>query len=291
MRRLTQVPVNRYVFLVLRVPLRTLARKVSLLPTSHRRSLVPGLALCLLLVGCKDAPTVPASLQQLAGGQEWVAIHAPRDLPTAQTWAAYIDRQTDSGRAALLRVQELSRRGSEARSHGDLAAAAALEREAERIAIASLSRYPEPAKLQRSLLAVDAWRGLVQADVALERSPELTEALHRVDSARNRSAALLAQGDTTGAVLLLAEASDQIRAFTPTAVALRVLEKVEQRLLTSENRSSAVERALRLLSASRQELLSGDPHRALRRALYALQLADGAEIPARAEAECLEPGC
>jgi hypothetical protein len=54
------------------------------------------------------------------------------------------------------------------------------------------------------------------------------------------------------------------------------------------------DRARRLVQGSRLELRTGDPLRALERALYALQLADGAQVTGRSAdvpGECGEEGC
>lgn len=259
--------------------------------SSYRLNLSSGLLLCLLLVGCKDAPTVPASLQQLAGGQEWVAMPAPRDLPGLSTWLPHLERGSQQGAAVVARIEELTQRADGARREGRLAQAAELEQEAERIAVLSLARFPEAGDLLRAMYAVDFWAARVQAEVALERAPELAAALEEVKRSRVLAAAQLSSGDTTSAVLHLAAASQKIRSFTPTAVALRVLSRAEEQLRARPARGPAVERALHLLNSSRQELLTGDPRRALRRALYALQLAHGDQVPTAPAAECVGPAC
>lgn len=244
-----------------------------------------------LLAGCRDAPTVPLALQQLAGGEEWVAMPAPAELPSLQTWLPYVERGTPEGRAADGRIRGLAAQAELARREGRLDDAALLDRESQRMAVLALARYPEPRVLQQALFAVDFWADRVQAEVALDRAPEMAQALREVRSAHGHAASLLAGGDTTSAVLHLSEASERIRAFTPTAVALRVLARVEEQLRARPEQDSAVRRALHLLASARQELLTGDPRRALRRALYALQLAHGNEVPSAPEETCLGPGC
>jgi hypothetical protein len=255
------------------------------------RALAAGLFLALPLAGCKDAPTVPSALQQLAGGEEWVAIPAPRELPGLESWLPYADRETPEGREALGLVQELSAAAERARGAGRLLEATRLEREAERVAVLSLARFPAPQELQRSLYALDFWADRVEAEVALDRAPEIAAALAEVKTARARAVTLLAAGDTTSAVLQMAAASERVREFTPTAVALRVLARVEGRLQPQAGRDPALGRALHLLASARQELLTGDPRRALRRALYALQLAHGSALPVEGARECEGPGC
>lgn len=255
------------------------------------RALATALVLALPIAGCKDAPTVPIALQQLAGGEEWVAMPAPRELPGLESWLPYADRQTPQGREALARVHEMSTAAEHARTAGRLLEATRLEREAERIAVLSLASFPAPRELQRSLYALDFWADRVEAEVALDRAPELAAALAEVKTAQAHARSLLVAGDTTSAVLQIARASERVREFTPTAVALRVLARVEGRLQAQSGRDAAVDRALHLLASARQELLTGDPRRALRRALYALQLAHGSAMPAEGSRGCEGPGC
>lgn len=260
------------------------------------RSLGPFRALGAVLVlalasGCRDAPTVPASLQQLAGGEEWVAMPAPPGLPTLESWLPYVERSTPEGRAAHARIRALAGQAELARADGRLEEASLLERESQRMAVLALARYPEPRVLQEALFAVDFWADRVESEVALDEAPEMADALDEVRDSHGRAALLLERGDTTSAVLHLSEASERIRAFTPTSVALRVLARVEERLRARPTRDSGVRRALHLLASSRQELLTGDPRRALRRALYALQLAHGNEVAAAPDESCVGPGC
>lgn len=255
------------------------------------RALATGLVLALPLAACKDAPTVPTALQQLAGGEEWVAMPAPRELPGLESWLPYADGESPQGREALARVHQASAAAERARAEGRLLEATRLEREAERITVLSLARFPAPRELRQSLYALDFWSDRVESEVALDRAPEMAAALAEVKAARAHARSLLAAGDTTSAVLQIAHASERVREFTPTAVALRVLARVEGRLQAQEGRDAAVDRALHLLASARQELLTGDPRRALRRALYALQLAHGSAMPAARSGECEGPAC
>jgi hypothetical protein len=73
----------------------------------------------------------------------------------------------------------------------------------------------------------------------------------------------------------LAEAGVVVSSMAPAAVADRLLVHAESRLAERAAGDADAERALRLLRHAREALADGDEVRALRRALYALQLADG----------------
>lgn len=292
MRRLTGVRRGHY---VCETPLAatqflTPTRMLRSLPVSRFGALAPTLLLALL-AGCADAPTVPASIRQLAGGEEWVAVAAPRDLPGLRSWLPYLDPSSPAGAAALARVRELSGEAEQARRVGRIARAAAYEAEAERVAVVALARHPAPMELQRALFAIDAWTDRVRAEGSPERTPRISEALAEVESARGHAGTLLARGDTTSAVLQISRAAGRIRSLTPTEVALRVLARAEEGLRERPADDPGVERALHMLASSREELLHGDARRALRRALYALQLAHGNQVPTGPQPECLGPGC
>lgn len=243
-----------------------------------RRRLAPAALLLAGLAACSDAPTMPPALQQLAGGEEWVAMRAPADLPRVETWMPYLDRSTAPGQQAAARVRELTRLADAARRQGQVERTGELVREAERVAVLALSRAPDERVLRRALGALDAWGQRVRDQVDTERAPQLARAADEVARARVAASAALTRGDTTGAVLHISAAAEQIRAYTPAEVALRVLARAEERLRTGAVQGPRVERALHLLDSARQELIGGDPGRALQRALYALQLAEGAEM-------------
>jgi hypothetical protein len=256
----------------------------------------PGLliAAAMIMGGCGDAPTIPDAIQRLAGGEEWVAMSAPHDLPRLDTWIAYMSRATEEERSVYAEVRRLESLSREAQRSGRIGTAAELTREAERIAVLSLSRPPDARVMQRSLFALDFWSDRVSGSVEVEQFPQLQETLHAVLAARATATALLADGDTTAAVLAIASAAERIREHTPEAVAVRVLSLVEERIDLQALRPAAAERALHLLANARQELISGDPRRALNRALYALQIVEGSElrtVTTGPDSTCFGPLC
>lgn len=249
-------------------------------PRPVRRCLV---AVCLLggTVACRDSPTVPHALQQLAGGEGWLAVSVPEGLPALATWLPYLDRASPEGAVVGVRVRALEQSAVRARRAGQLQLASDLDREAVRLAVGALHRAPEPAVLRRGLAAAELWTQRIRSQPQLETAPELIASLVAVDSARAGAVRALTSGDTTTAVLLLAQAAERIRWHAPEAVALRVLTRVESQLRSDGAATTpAGERALYLVRSAREELVVGSPTRALRRALYALQLAEGRELRA-----------
>jgi hypothetical protein len=242
------------------------------------RSLALLMLCALLLTACEDAPTVPEAIQRLAGGEDWVAVSAPVELPRISTWLGYISADTPAGQEARSRVQELERLAREARKEGRVSMALELGREAERIVLFSLERAPEPAVLQNALQSLDFWSDRVHDRFDLTHFPELSASVLEVMARRTRAADLLASGDTTSAVLEIAASAHRIREHTPEAVALRVLSRAEERVGSAPLEAAAAERAVHLLATARQELIAGDPRRALHRALYALQIVEGSEV-------------
>lgn len=231
-----------------------------------------------VLGACGDDPTVPEAIQRLAGGEEWAALSAPAGLPRLDTWMQYMSRSGAANREAYEMVRDLVRDGRQARREGRLQAAVELNREAERIAVLSLARTPDARLLQQALLATDAWADRVRNGFELDLHPRLGETVEAVLQKRALAAEQLESGDTSSAVLAVAEISEMIRSHAPEEVALRVLARTEDRIDTDALEPEAAERALHLLVSARQELISGDARRALHRALYALQIVEGNEL-------------
>ncbi|CAN5678580.1 hypothetical protein BH23GEM6_BH23GEM6_10840 [soil metagenome] len=221
---------------------------------------------------------MPEAVHRLAGGEEWAAIAAPRELPQLETWLPYLSRGTEQGRAAYQSVRELERLALQARRAGNLQESALLRNQAEQLTVASLERNPEPAVLQNALYSIDFWIGRVPSSIPLERNSSIAAALNEVTASRVAAAAMLERGDTAAALLEIMSASERIRQHTPEAVAIRVLANAESRIAPEMIGHAAAARALHLLGSARQELISGDPVRALNRALYALQIMEGSEV-------------
>jgi hypothetical protein len=245
-------------------------------PSASPPSIV--LLVILLLGACADAPTMPDAIQRVADGEAWVAMSVPPELPKLDTWVAHMSRGTPEGRAVLARVRDLEGRSRVARTEGHIETADHLQREAERTAVLSLDRFPEAILLQRALLAFDFWGGRVRAIGNLEQFPDLACTESAVRDGRAAAAAFLAGGDTTNAVLQIVTVSNLIRQHAPEAVALRVIGRAQARIDPQVLGPAAAERAFHLLATAREELIAGDPRRALHRAVYALQIVEGSEV-------------
>ncbi len=221
---------------------------------------------------------MPDAIQRVAGGEEWVAMSVPPELPKLDIWVAYISRSTEEGRAAHTRVRELDGLARAARGEGRIEAANLLQREAERAAVLALDRVPEAVLLQRALFSIDFWGDRARAIGDLELFPELALTESNVRDGRAAAASFLEDGDTTSAVLQIVAISNLIRQHSPEAVALRVIGRAEARVDPQVLGPAAAKRAFNLLANAREELIAGDPRRALHRALYALQIVEGSEV-------------
>lgn len=260
-------------------------RMSSLLPPPARRIGLTAFA-ALLLSGCADSPTMPGAVQQIAGGDAWLAVPVPESLPTLDVWMRYVPRSGPDDSRTISRVRSLQTEARRARAEGRLEWADEVEREATRLAVLAFDGSLDPVVLAEGLRAVKAWADGVEAGIDFEVYPEMAMSLRRVRRAHDVAGAALASGDTTTAVLQLADAAEVVRAHAPAAVTLRALGQVEARLREREYQSRTVERAVHLVRSARLELVAGDPARALRRALYALQLVEGRhvlEVPDRPE--------
>lgn len=241
-----------------------------------RRVAVTAIAL-LAIGGCRDAPTMPEAVQQIAGGEAWMAIPEPASLPSLDDLIPYV---TDRSRATPLlpRLHALTAAAREARVDGRLEQAADLDREAVHLAVASMERSPEPTLLFESLHALGEWSDRVELGVDLSVYPEIASSLRVVRRSSDAALDALERGDTAVAVLSIMQGAEAVRAHSPTTVALRVLARAETRLREFEGGVAPVDRAIHLVRSARRELIAGDPSRALRRALYALQLIDGRQV-------------
>lgn len=239
-----------------------------------RRALRAAPVAAILLAACQDAPTVPLALERMAGGREWVAVEAPRDLPSSGTWSAYLDRSTRAGAIAAEEVETLRAEARAAMIGGDAARAEAIEGEAVRVALQSLRRTPDASAVRAAVVSLERWMDRAR-DTDAARRTEIGAAIAVVRSAHGAADRLLTAGDTLGALLRVADAAAEIRGHAPDAVALRVLARAESELETIAVDSLTHRRAVHLLRAAREAIVDGDPMRSLQRALYALQLAHG----------------
>jgi hypothetical protein len=225
------------------------------------------------LAACEDGPTAPTSYVQEAEGRTWVM--EPDGLPSAATWLPYVDR----GSPALARIHDLRAAAGKLRRAGRLELAAAMEAKAGRVAAASLARSPAPDALARSFAALERWSASAGERLESGSYPELRDAVEAVHRMADSARAGLARGDTATAAVQLTLAADRVREQAPSAVALRLVAAAEARLATVRDPGENLLRAKRLLRGAREGMVTGDYRRALRRAVYALQIVD-AELPA-----------
>jgi hypothetical protein len=238
----------------------------------------------VLLAGCEDAPTAPRVLQQDAGGERWISMSTPADLPQLESWLPHLKPSTPEARAALQRVRELRRASDQARADGRLARSAEARREAARVAALSLTAPPPTRVVVASLAAVDLWLDRVRTQIPLEHYEAMEASYQAAAAARSLAVDRLAAGDTLSAVYHLTLAAEHAREQAPAAVALRVLAEAERRLPVGEP-PTELTRAVHLLGNARQELAGGSAARALQRALYGLQILEGRQIGARPDGE------
>lgn len=248
---------------------------------SDRRSLPRSKGWCLALLGaallaaCEDAPTVPRAYVHPAEGTLWVAITVPPGLPDLQSWTPYLRGAGPQRAATLRRVRALQSDAERARRAGDLDRALRLEEEALRLAADALPAVPDVRAFPRSFTALDAWLDRAETQLAEVSLPQLETAVQAVRTEHGAAERALQAGDTAAAVLHLGTAALRVREYEPSAVALRVLERATQRLEAQSPDDVNAVRARRLLANARAALLERQDTRALQRALYALQIADG----------------
>lgn len=225
-------------------------------------------ALVLPVTGCGDGPTAPTSYAQEVHGRMWVAVAEPDGLPDARTWAPYLAPESP----IVAELRELSSAAGRARRALRLEEAAALEARASTTAAAAVGRITDPLPLVRALDALHRWERNAAARLESGRYVELELAVAEVAGLRDGARALLARGDTAAAVVQLARAAERVRHESPAAVALRLVAAAEARIDSSAAPTEPMRRARRLLRGAREGMATGDHARALRRAVYALQL-------------------
>lgn len=247
------------------------------------------LASLLLLAACEDAPTAPTSYVQHAAGGVWVAVTEPASLPRVDTWLPYIGQDG----AAPGAIREMRERAARFRTAGRIEDALQVEDEMMRFAARSLTRAPEPARLLSALAGLDEWADRARLRLQTGSYPELSRAVATVSGEADAARASLVAGDTSRAVLHITRGAIAAREHAPLAVGLRLMGAVEARLAAGAGQSPGVRRARHLLADAREGLATGDSVRALRRAVYALQLLDAEGITvapaARQKVDSLRP--
>jgi hypothetical protein len=237
------------------------------------------LAAVLALAACNDAGTAPTSYVQVVSGGAWVAVAEPQGMARPDTWLPWLAE----GGPAAAQVRQLRDAAGRARSAGRIEESLALEDDALLLAAGSLARTPDPVRILGPLAALDSWTERARARLQTGRYPDLDATSTAVAAAAAASREALAAGDTSAAVLHLARGTITARGQSTLGVGLRLLSAVEMRLGPPRPRESAnLKRARHLLAGAREGLATGDSVRALRRAVYAMQLleAEGLAVPA-----------
>ncbi len=244
--------------------------------TAGLRALLAPACCCLALAACADDLTGPSAQVHPAGGRMWVAVTPPSGLPDERTWLPFVSARKGESTPAMLRVQAMREEAKRLRRDGDLAGALRAEERAAETAAGALAAVPDRATMAAALGAVDAWLREAESVLDAGQVPELAAGLGTVRAARDGAAASLARGDTLEAVGHLARASSSAREQAPAAVALRIFARTEAvvRARQQEMPKAQAQRAERLLRWAREAVLTGDPERAFRRAVYALQLVE-----------------
>jgi hypothetical protein len=226
------------------------------------------LVFCAAVAACGDSPTLPTSFAREAGGTTWVAIREPEGLPGVRSWLPYLS----AGDAA--RVRQVQAAARAARDAGRLEAALEMDAEARLAAASLLAADPPPARLRAALAALRAWEARAAERLKAGSYPTLDSVALVVSARRAEAEAALARGDGRAAVLRLSEGAEAAREASPVAVALRLVTRAEQRIDADASPSADLKRARLLLRLSREAMATGDQTRAMKRALYALQLID-----------------
>lgn len=234
------------------------------------------LAALALLSACEDAPSAPTSYVQVVAGGTWVAVAEPVGMAKPESWLAY----TAEGGPAWESLRELRASAARARNGGKIEQALRLEDEALRLSSISLARAPEAERVLLPLAALDAWTDRARARLEIGSYPELSAATEAVHAEAEAARAALAAGDTRRAVVHVTRGTLQARRMSPMAVGLRLMASVEARIGAGAGESAGVRRARHLLRDAREGLATGDSIRALRRAIYALQLLEAEGITA-----------
>ena len=238
-------------------------------PLIHAR-LVAALAAVPVVAACEDAGTAPTSYVQVVGGSAWVAVAEPPGMARADTWLPWLA----PGGPAAAQVRQLRDAAGRARTAGRIEQSLALEDDALRLAAGSLARAPEAMRgVLAPLAALDAWTDRARTRLETGRYPELDAAAAGVSAEAAAARRALAAGDTLTAVTHLASGTLLARRHSTLGVGLRLLAAVEARIGPEQRDESAdLRRARHLLTGAREALSTGDSMRAMRRALYALQL-------------------
>lgn len=247
------------------------------MPATPIARILRGAALAVLLAAtaaCEDSPTAPGVYAHPADGRLWTAVAVPEGTPDLGTWLGLLRSQRPAHDPVVERVRTLRVDAEQRYRAGEFEHAQALTEEATALAARSLNAAPPLPVLLGALAALDTWVGRAGAALETAELPELAARVAEVRSLRRAADAALQAGDTAGAVVHLVAAAAEIRDQAPAAVVARALAQAEERIHAEGVESPDATRVLRLLRHAREALAQGDNARALRRALYALQLAE-----------------
>jgi hypothetical protein len=225
-----------------------------------------GAALAVFTAACGDAPTLPTSFAQEAGGRTWVAVSEPAGMPDARTWASW------AAPHAAREVRALVAEAARARRGGELEGALALESRARLLSAASLAEDPPAPRVRAAVAAVREWEARAADRLRAGSYAGLDSALAAVSARRAEAEAALRDGRPREAVALLAEAGEAARAYAPVRVALGLLSRAEARIDGDPSPTPDLRRARLLLRLAREAMATGDEARAMKRAGYALQI-------------------
>lgn len=239
-----------------------------LLSRRHFAPLAAIAAAVLALAACGDAPTLPTSFAQQAGGRTWVAVAEPAGMPDARTWLPFLTRPDAQRIRGMLADAGRLRRG------GDLEAGLDAESAARVEAARALAADPPQPSLVAALSALREWETRASDRLRAGQYPALDSAMAAVATRRAEAEAALAQGDRRGAAAIVAEAGEMARDWSPVRVALRLVESAEARIDADPAPSPDLRRARLLLRTAREAMATGDQTRAMKRAWYAQQIID-----------------
>ncbi|HEX9939921.1 MAG TPA: hypothetical protein VGB15_22495 [Longimicrobium sp.] len=234
----------------------------------HFAPFVACLAAALALAACGDGPTLPTSFAREAGGRTWVAVAEPAGMPDARTWLPYL------APADAQRIRAMVHDAARVRRGGELETGLEQEARARLGAARALAHDPPAPRVMGALAAVREWETRAADRLRAGSYPGLDSAVTAVAALRAQAEAALDRGEPRAAALLLAEAGEAARDHSPMRVALRLLQRSEQRIDSDPEPTPDMRRARRLLRGAREAMATGDQMRAMKRAWYAQQILD-----------------
>lgn len=237
----------------------------------------------MAVAGCENGPTSPGAYTHYADGRMWAAVSVPQGTPSVKTWLPYLHARDATSSPVLNHVRRLRSEAEGLRRQGELERAVAVEGRAAELAAGALSRNPPPPVLISALGALSTWMQQASTIADQEAFSGLDESMRTVREARAHATQALQEGDTIAAAVHLTRAAAAVFQQSPEVIAARALTRAEQRLVREGNESPDAVRAVRLLRHARESLATGDAPKALRRALYALQLVENLPVAPHGE--------